>query len=58
MRFWLQDWENRQMPDLEAYTDDAVALFGGRGILLQMQAPTLQDCLALAARFSEKAWGR
>jgi hypothetical protein len=56
MRYWLQDWEDRKMPDLEAYTDEAVALFGTRGVLLQMQTPALQDAIDLAARFRQKPW--
>lgn len=56
MRYWLQDWEDRKMPDLETYTDDAVAFFGSRGILLQMQTPSLQDAVDLAARFQAKPW--
>lgn len=56
MRYWIQDWENRPMPDLETYTDQAIAAFGTRGILLQMQAPNLDDCIALHARFRQKSW--
>lgn len=58
MRYWIQDWENRPMPDLEAYTDSMVEIFGTRGVLLQMQAPTHRDCIDLARTFSGKAWGR
>ncbi|HEX9115306.1 MAG TPA: hypothetical protein VGA61_04505, partial [Anaerolineae bacterium] len=56
MRYWIQDWENRPMPDLETYTDQAIAAFGTRGILLQMQAPNLDDCIALHARLRQKSW--
>ncbi len=58
MRYWIQDWENRAMPDLEQYTDQVVELFGTRGILLQMQTRTLQDAIDLAARLSRKTWAR
>jgi len=57
MRYWIQDWENRDMPDLEQYTDQMVELFGTRGILLQMQTPSLQDALDLAIRLRQKPWG-
>ena len=57
MRYWIQDWENRDMPDLEQYTDQMVELFGTRGILLQMQTPTLQDAMDLAIRLRQKPWG-
>lgn len=57
MRYWLQDWEDRRMPDLERYTEDAVALFGTRGVLLQMETPGLQDAIDLAARLQRKPWG-
>ena len=58
MRYWIQDWENRDMPDLEQYTDQMVESFGTRGILLQMQAPGLQAAIDLAARLRQKPWGR
>lgn len=57
MRYWLQDWEDRRAPDLEQYTDDAVAAFGARGVLLQMQTPSLGDAIDLAERFRHKRWG-
>lgn len=57
MRYWLQDWEDRRPPDLERYTDEAVDAFGTRGVLLQMQTPTLADAIDLAARFRGKKWG-
>ena len=57
MRYWLQDWEDRMMPDLAAYTDRMIELFGSRGILLQMETPTLQDAVALADELSRRPWG-
>lgn len=58
MRYWIQDWENRAMPDLEQYTDQIVEIFGTRGILLQMQTRTLSDAIELSARLSQKRWAR
>ncbi len=58
MRYWIQDWENRPMPDLEAYTDQVIETFGTRGILLQMQAPHLAACRDLHARLVQKPWNR
>jgi Uroporphyrinogen decarboxylase (URO-D) len=58
MRYWIQDWENQPMPDLEEYTDRMVEIFGTRGVLLQMQAPTHTNCIALAEAIRRKPWGR
>lgn len=57
MRYWLQDWEDRAMPDLAAYTDEMVALLGTRGILLQMETPTLADAISLAGQLAQRPWG-
>jgi hypothetical protein len=58
MRYWIQDWENRPMPDLEAYTDQVIETFGTRGILLQMEAPDLAACRELHLRLAQKPWNR
>jgi hypothetical protein len=58
MRYWIQDWENREMPDLERYTDEMIELFGRRGILLQMQTPSLQDAIDLSIKFGQKTWAQ
>ena len=58
MRYWLQDWENRQMPDLEAYTDSVIELFGSRGVLLQMETPTMADAIDLSRRLRQKPWSQ
>jgi len=57
MRYWIQDWEDEIAPDLAAYTDRMVELFGPRGILLQMQTPTIQDAVELSTRFRQRPWG-
>jgi hypothetical protein len=54
MRYWIQDWEGQRMPDLEAYTDQVVEQFGQRGIMLQMQVPSLSQAIALSERFAQK----
>jgi hypothetical protein len=56
LRYWIQDWEGQRMPALETYTDRVVELFGTRGILIQMQAPSLTEAIALSDRFAQKAW--
>jgi hypothetical protein len=56
MRYWIQDWENRPMPDLVEYTHQAVETLGTRGVLLQMETPTLAEAIRLSHLFSEEKW--
>lgn len=56
MRYWIQDWEDQRMPDLAAYTENVVQLFGTRGILLQMETRTLDDAIALSQHFRRRPW--
>ena len=58
MRYWLQDWDNWQAPDLEEYTDRVIELFGTRGVLLQMETPTLPDAIELSRRLRQKPWSQ
>ena len=58
MRYWIQDWENEQSPDLEEYTDRIIELFGTRGILLQMETRTLVGAIELSARLRQKGWSQ
>ena len=58
MRYWLQDWDDWQAPDLEEYTDRVIELFGTRGIMLQMETPTLPDAIELSRRLRQKPWSQ
>ena len=58
MRYWIQDWENQESPNLEEYTDWIIELFGTRGILLQMETPTLPEAIELSARLRQKWWSQ
>jgi len=58
MRYWLQDWDDWQAPNLEEYTDRVIELFGTRGVLLQMETPTLSDAIELSRRLRQKPWSQ
>ncbi len=52
LRYWVQDWKEGIVPDLEQYTEQALSVLGTRGILLEMQVPsgTLIEARELAGR--------
>jgi hypothetical protein len=58
LRYWLQDWDDQQAPDLEQYTEEALSILGTRGIMLEMQVPTrtTEEAADLAARLREQDW--
>jgi hypothetical protein len=56
MRYWTQDWEEQRAPDLATFTEEVVTLFGRRGILLQMEVPSLNEAIRLSAQFQDRPW--
>lgn len=56
LRFWQQDWPDGIMPNLEAYSEEVLACLGTRGIMLQMEVPSIEDAIELSKHLRSKGW--